>query len=65
MRVSFMMIDHVDAMRLRLVTAATNGAVVRPQVIYEHGGLWWIDIGRGTLLIRPPELSLAALPTVI
>jgi hypothetical protein len=26
-------------------------------VIYEHGELWWNDIGRGKLLNRPPELS--------
>jgi hypothetical protein len=26
-------------------------------VTYEHGELWWNDIRRGKLLIRPPELS--------
>jgi hypothetical protein len=28
-----------------------------PQVIYERGDPWWIDMDRVKLLIRPPELS--------
>jgi hypothetical protein len=29
-----------------------------PQVIYEHGEPWWsVDVDRGKLLTRPPELS--------
>jgi hypothetical protein len=28
-----------------------------PEVIHEHEETWWNDIDRGTLLIRPPELS--------
>jgi hypothetical protein len=27
------------------------------QVIYEHGVPWWNNIDKGTLLIRPPQLS--------
>jgi hypothetical protein len=28
-----------------------------PKVIYELGEPWWNDVGRGKLLILPPELS--------
>jgi hypothetical protein len=28
-----------------------------PEVIYEHGEPWWIDVDRVKLLIYPPELS--------
>jgi hypothetical protein len=28
--------DHVDGARLRLWTAATNGPITHPQVMYEH-----------------------------
>jgi hypothetical protein len=34
-------------------------------MIYEHGEPWWNDVDRRKLLIRPPEFSLTALPTVI
>jgi hypothetical protein len=29
--------DDVDRVGLRLWTAATNGSIINPQVIYEHG----------------------------
>jgi hypothetical protein len=51
------MYDHVDGVRLRLRTAATNGRTVYPQVIYDYGESLWNDIDRGKLLIRPPEPS--------
>jgi hypothetical protein len=54
-------IDHVDEMRLRLRTAATNGPIAHAQVIYEHGKSQWDYVDRGKL-IRPPERSLAILP---
>jgi hypothetical protein len=33
------------------------GMLFIPHMIYEHEEPWWIDIDRGKLLIRPPELS--------
>jgi hypothetical protein len=33
--------DDDDRGRLHPSTAATNGPIVRPQVIYEHGEPWW------------------------
>jgi hypothetical protein len=34
-----------------------TGLLFIHQVIYEHGEPWWNKMGRGKLLIRPPELS--------
>jgi hypothetical protein len=33
-----------------------TGQLFIPQVIYEHGELWWNDIDSERHLIRPPEL---------
>jgi hypothetical protein len=46
---------HVDGARLHL--RATNGLLFIPQVIYEHGEPWWIDIDRENITTDPPELS--------
>jgi hypothetical protein len=53
--------DHVDGLRPRLWTATINRSIVHPQVIYEHGELWWDDIdGESSWLIH--QSSLAILP---
>jgi hypothetical protein len=49
---------HVDAVSLRLRTAATNGRIVYPQVIYEPGELWWNYTDKGKVQIRPQGLSV-------
>jgi hypothetical protein len=50
--------DHVDGVRLRLWTAATNGPTVHPPGDdYKHGEPWWNNANRGKLMIYPPELS--------
>jgi hypothetical protein len=49
--------DHVNGVRLCLWTEATNGPIVHPQVIYEHGGPWCNYTDRRKLLIPPPEHS--------
>jgi hypothetical protein len=53
--------DYADGVRLRPWTAATNGPIFNPQVMYEHWEPWWNDIDRGKLF-RPTERSLTILP---
>jgi len=40
---------HVDGVRPRLWTAATNEPIVHPQMTYEYGEPRWNDIDRGKL----------------
>jgi hypothetical protein len=40
-------VDLVDGVTLCLGTAATNGPIIHPQMINEHGEPSWNDIGRG------------------
>jgi hypothetical protein len=59
-------LDHISWVRLLLWTAATNGRIIHPQVMYEHGGQWWNDyVGRGKFLIRPPELAVSSISRVV
>jgi hypothetical protein len=53
--------DYADGVTLRPWTAATNGPIFNPQVMYEHWEPWWNDIDRGKLF-RPTERSLTILP---
>jgi hypothetical protein len=50
---------HVDGVRLRLWTAATNGPIVHPPGDIWAGEPWRNDVGRGEL-IHPPRLSCNA-----
>jgi hypothetical protein len=51
--------DHVDGVKLRLLTTATNGPILLfiPQVICVYEEKWWNDINGQNLLNRPPDLS--------
>jgi hypothetical protein len=45
--------DVVDGVRLCLCTAASNGPIIYPQVIYVYGEPWWNDYDdSGKLLTR-------------
>jgi hypothetical protein len=57
--------DHVDGVRQRLWTAATNGPIVYPSGEKWYGEPWWNIVDKGKLLILPPELSGKPISTVI
>jgi hypothetical protein len=48
---SLYLIDHVDGVRQYLWTAATNGPIVHPQVIYEYGESLCNDLDKSWLVL--------------